>query len=70
MANCRAAKECLLTRGVPLTTLYRAPVGDGDAGAAIAETTSAIITCLDGLNMVSATMSRLLYYSLLKIDLV
>lgn len=49
--DCRKAKECLLTRGVPMTTLYRTPVGDSDAGAAIAETTSAIITCLDLLNL-------------------
>mmetsp|Transcript_27478 Transcript_27478/g.56340 ORF Transcript_27478/g.56340 Transcript_27478/m.56340 type:complete len:167 (+) Transcript_27478:181-681(+) len=47
----RKAKECLLTRGVPMTTLYRTPVGDNDAGAAIAETTEAIITALDGLEL-------------------
>lgn len=35
--DCRAAKECLLTRGVPMTTVYRAPVNDVDAGASIAE---------------------------------
>jgi ESCRT-I complex subunit VPS28 len=49
--DCRKAKECLLTRGVPVTTLYRKPVSDADAGAAIAETTSAIITCLDLLTL-------------------
>mmetsp|Transcript_36657 Transcript_36657/g.47344 ORF Transcript_36657/g.47344 Transcript_36657/m.47344 type:complete len:144 (+) Transcript_36657:317-748(+) len=47
----RKAKECLLTRGVPVTTLYSKPVNDNDAGAMIAETTSAIITCLDSLNL-------------------
>ncbi len=49
--ECRAGRECLLTRGVPVTTLYRTPATEGDAGAAIAETTSAIITCLDRLEL-------------------
>jgi ESCRT-I complex subunit VPS28 len=52
LADCRKARECLLTRGVPLTVLYRhAPSDASGAGAAIAETTSALITCLDGLNL-------------------
>lgn len=51
LEDCRAAKECLLIRGVPMTVLYRAPVGEHDAGAAIAETTETIITCLDSLNL-------------------
>jgi hypothetical protein len=26
LEGCRKARECLLTRGVPMTTLYRTPV--------------------------------------------
>ena len=52
LLECRKAAECLLTRGVPVTSLYRqAPLDTSGSGAAIAETTSALITCLDGLNL-------------------
>jgi len=51
MQDCRKARECLLVRGVPVTTTTRAPVSEADAGAAILRTTEAIITCLDGLGL-------------------
>jgi|AntAceMinimDraft_5_1070358.scaffolds.fasta_scaffold22032_2 hypothetical protein len=50
LLECCKSAESFLARGVPVTSVYRhAPLDTSGSGPAIAETTSALITCLGGL---------------------
>ena len=57
--DARMARECLLERGCPITTLFPGARPAADSGAAIAETTTALITAVDALQLDYGSMDDL-----------
>ena len=54
----RMAKECLLVRGVPMTTLYHTPTSAANSSAVIYELSTALVSAQDYLSLGVASMDE------------